>query len=173
MKWPIQRPATWLYNALGIVAGTNPTHLESINVPIVDVMQQGWGVAREVLTAFNGHLPGNLAVTQEITLVAPGDATKCHVIAVSGRNPGSAQQTTRLVLIRPPNNLVSALQNLDVWTQNMNAGQRFGFLQWNSGAPWVFVPPGWGVGLMIGPFTTTAGEINFSLWEFPAGLKPW
>lgn len=166
----LQRPLTWLWTALGIVRGTNPSNLAGDIVPTIDAMQGGLGMAVHEYELLSGSLVGGVQTT------IGGDPNYSYLVRLNCINPGTANVLLTVQLLDPTQSLGPMLT-----IGNVPAASHWGWATPTTiaatgiggGMQFFWVPPGWRLLIGIGTYTTTAGNSQIHKVRLPAGTRPW
>lgn len=162
----VQRPARWLFDAFGIIAGVNPQNLGGDIAPVVDVMQGGVGTGVWTTIAQSSGVGLALAFTlagddddkiaRLIQLDISGAAAGAQDIRVSSQKAGAAG---------------TVLQHIHLITP---AGTgNFSWAELARGQQWIYVPPGYDLIVTCSAIAGLNNTLHLRRLDVPAGVKPW
>lgn len=164
----IQRPALWLFKALGIISGINPQRLEQTVSPVLDIGQGGMGQA--VWSSF-----AVTRTTTGISTIVGGDVSLIRIVWLAVVVTAGATASSLTINLQPP---VSA-GAVPIWLAAREPvpvlGQRYTHTSLaESPAPFV-VPPGWALQMQSLELTASGQthEVRAIIAEMPVGYKPW
>lgn len=156
--WRVQRPAIWLWNALGVIVGTNPQFIASDLVPVVDAWQSGFGVAKYVSEQVNGSIGGPITTTYGST-----DGLTQTRIKIAHFNAGSTSVNIQIRLRAGTGALVNEVL-IPTAAGSISTHNVLG-----SGRQWFVIPPTCVMEITQNAYVTTAGRIEVLRCEMPAG----
>lgn len=165
----VQRPPDWMFDALGILQGTNPQDMSTTLLPVVDTMQGGHAKATYLDAEFVGAVgaavgPTTIFVAQTFPI---NDRKFSYLLRCEARNPGGGAVTFTLRCFKNPNfqtrviNVTLAAGAVAAWN-DMNGGQQ-----------WLHIPPGYDLTMETSAFAVTAGGLRFTLVQLPTAAKGW
>lgn len=169
MAWPINVPGIeWVTRALRLRSGDAPRDLVQEISPVMDVFQQGLGLASQDAEVID-H---SGAATGTYTLCA-ADADRCYLVRGHVRKTGAGGAFTLGLGIIPPN--ATAARYWLYREDALPATARFyHWYELARGQQWLFVPPGASMqvfcGAMVGADTL---ELRFHILAMPGGFRPW
>lgn len=163
----IQRPALWLFRALGIVRGVNPSTLLQDVSPVLDIGQGGWGQGEfeQFITSRTTNGVNNICSTDGLTQA---------LVWVSLINTGAAATTSWWLLLRARD--VGTGSSMYVYYESpIPAATLRGHAQLLGSMVPVIVPPNSLLQIQSGDLTASGNthETRALIQRMPAGYKPW
>jgi len=159
VKSGMQRPPEWLWRALGIVRGLNPSALELDMVPVVETIQGGWGLATYE------QIIRNVAVGVPEVVTLDSAVDEVTAVRVSATNAGTANM---LLSIRHG---IESLVPLTEYIGNVAPGTSQSWMSLNPHQPWLKGLPGGRMEITIGGATTNPGVLTVLVARLPAGTN--
>lgn len=163
----IQRPALWLFRALGIVRGTNPSTLSQDVSAVLDIGQGGWGQAA-------WKTDSGTRTTNGVTTIVDTDLALTRIVWINLSNAGPVATTGIYLYISSVQGLGAATprfySNDGTWAQGYYTHTDI----CGSLVP-IILPPGFRLQIQSLALTASGNTHAFNavIGEMPAGYKPW
>lgn len=163
----IQRPATWLFNAFGIISGGAPQRMwEEIN-PVVDIVQGGLGL--DLVRTFGNfdNDPGPPFV-QPLNQADVTSGKYAWLLRIAGFNSDSVPNKVTATY-----NRIGGPGTIRLIDHAVPAGEGFGWNDCGTGQQYVYIPPLCHLVLAMPAMTTTVFSVDYEIVRVLAGTKPW
>lgn len=166
----LNKPPNWLSRALDFISSQTPGDLDTLISPVIETMQGGLAHAVDEYFRLDGSLVASAATTIGL------DPNHAYLVRFSALNAGTAIVQFSAQLLHPV-----ALAGPVLVALGIPVGTTFGWFSTNQagtvglggGNQFIYVPPGWGLLLSIGQFTTSVGNVQIHTCRVPAGTRPW